>query len=385
MNLKNVFALILSLILSDNVTAQVLDESKELYDQGNIAFSQKEYKKADSLFTLSLLILPHPDTYYNRAVCRRKLNDFSGYCTDLGASAGLNDKDARRIYWRECAKSDTIFKKNNAEIANRTNFDTAELFLTYTYNSNFEYEKIDNQENILISRIKLNNDTIYRKCEQVQPPQFDRGMNGILTFVNINSKFAEYVENKNLYGKVYVALMIDETGQVFDSKVLFGLKDNSTLELAESFFKMPLWKPALFNNQKIKYQISLVINFNGAIKEVSEFAPLKRSLNETFTVVEEMPEFPGGPMEMMRFIQKTIHYPRRALEKGLSGRCFLRFVVNVNGSLSNIEVVKGVEKCPECDAEAIRTVQMMPLWKPGKQKGKPVNVFFNLPINFQLK
>ncbi|MDF2451497.1 MAG: TonB family protein [Bacteroidota bacterium] len=385
MNIKRILIFILPLLLNNIANAQIADESRALYDQGNIAFSQKEYKKADSLFTLSLLILPHPDTYYNRAVCRRKLNDFAGYCTDLGASAGLNDKEARKIYWRECVKSDTIFEKNNGELANRTNFDTAQLILAYTYNSNFDYEKIDNQENILISRIKLNNDTIYRKCIQTQPPQFDRGMNGVLTFININSKFAEHVQNNNLYGKVYIALMIDETGQVFDSKLLLGLEDNSTNELAESFLKMPSWKPAQFNNQKVKYQMSLVISFNGEIKEVAEFAPLKRSLSQVFTVVEKMPEFPGGPMQMMKFIQKTIRYPRNALEKGLSGKCFLKFIVNVDGSLSDIEVIKGVEKCPECDAEAVRTVQMMPKWQPGFQNGKPVRVFFNLPINFQLR
>lgn len=383
--MNKILLLLCCLFAFENFVAQESDESKELYDLGNVAFSQKEYKKADSLFTLSLNILPHPDTYYNRAVCRNKLNNFAGYCTDLAAAASLNDKESRRIYWKVCAKTDTIFKKGNAELANKTNYEVAELITSYEYNSNFDYEKIDSMGNILLSRIRLNNDTIYRKCEQVKPPEYNRGMNGILTFININSKFAEHVQNNNLYGKVYVAIMIDETGKVFDSKLLFGLKDNGTKDLAESFLKMPLWKSAELNGKTIKYQMSLVISFNGGITEVAEFAPLKRSLNEVYTVVQEMPEFPGGPMEMMKFIQKTIRYPKSALEKGASGKCFLKFVVNANGSLSDIQVIKGVERCPECDAEAIRTVQMMPLWKPGKQNGKPVNVFFNLPIGFHLR
>lgn len=383
--MNKILILLCSLFVFQDFVAQENDESKELYDLGNVAFSQKDYKKADSLFTLSLNILPHPDTYYNRAVCRNKLNNFSGYCTDLAAAASLNDKESRRIYWKVCAKTDTIFKKGNGELANITNYEVAELITSYEYNSNFDYEKIDSMGNILLSRIRLNNDTIYRKCEQTKSPEYNRGMNGILTFININSKFAEHVQNNNLYGKVYVAIMIDETGKVFDSKLLFGLKDNGTKDLAESFLKMPLWKPAEFNGKKIKYQLSLAVSFYGEIKEVLEFAPLKRSLSEVYTVVEEMPEFPGGPMQMMNFIRKTIRYPRTALEKGLSGKCYVRFVVNVNGSLSDIEVVNGVQKCPECDAEAIRTIQMMPLWKPGKQKGKPVPVFFNLPINFQLR
>lgn len=106
---------------------------------------------------------------------------------------------------------------------------------------------------------------------------------------------------------------------------------------------------------------------------------------EIFTVVEEMPEFPGGPMEMMKYIQKNIQYPQMAKEAGLSGKCFLKFVVNGNGNISDVQVLKGVPGCQECDKEAIRVVKSMPNWKPGKQNGRSVPVFFNLPINFQLK
>jgi len=117
-------------------------------------------------------------------------------------------------------------------------------------------------------------------------------------------------------------------------------------------------------------------NGNGVVEEK---AP------EIFTVVEEMPEFPGGAMEMMKYIQKNIQYPQMAKEAGLSGKCFLKFVVNGNGNITDVTVLKGVPGCGECDREAIRVVKSMPNWKPGKQNGRSVSVFFNLPINFQLK
>lgn len=117
-------------------------------------------------------------------------------------------------------------------------------------------------------------------------------------------------------------------------------------------------------------------NGNGVIEEK---AP------EIFTVVEEMPEFPGGAMEMMKYIQKNIQYPQMAKEAGLSGKCFLKFVVNGNGNITDVTVLKGVPGCQECDREAIRVVKSMPNWKAGKQNGRSVNVFFNLPINFQLR
>ena len=117
-------------------------------------------------------------------------------------------------------------------------------------------------------------------------------------------------------------------------------------------------------------------NGNGVVEEK---AP------EIFTVVEEMPEFPGGAMEMMKYIQKNIQYPQMAKEAGLSGKCFLKFVVNGSGNITDVTVLKGVPGCGECDREAIRVVKSMPNWKAGKQNGRSVSVFFNLPINFQLK
>jgi protein TonB len=118
---------------------------------------------------------------------------------------------------------------------------------------------------------------------------------------------------------------------------------------------------------------------NGTGTVIEEKAP------EIFTVVEEMPEFPGGPMEMMKYIQKNIQYPQMAKEAGLSGKCFLKFVVNGNGNITDVQVLKGVPGCQECDREAIRVVKSMPNWKAGKQNGRSVPVFFNLPINFQLR
>lgn len=106
---------------------------------------------------------------------------------------------------------------------------------------------------------------------------------------------------------------------------------------------------------------------------------------EIFTVVQEMPEFPGGQLEMMKYIQKNIVYPPSAREAGIGGKCFLRFVVNEDGKISGVEILKGVPGCPECDKEAIRVIKSMPSWKPGKQNGKEVKVYFQLPVNFVIK
>lgn len=101
-----------------------------------------------------------------------------------------------------------------------------------------------------------------------------------------------------------------------------------------------------------------------------------------YQIVEQMPEFPGGAEKMMKYLSENIKYPEEAKEKGISGRVFLSFVIEKDGSVSNVKVAKGIGKL--CDDEAVRVVKAMPKWKPGMQKGKPVRVNYMLPITFKL-
>ena len=104
---------------------------------------------------------------------------------------------------------------------------------------------------------------------------------------------------------------------------------------------------------------------------------------EIFKVVEEMPEFPGGAAKMMEFIQKNIKYPMMARESDIQGRVFVNFVVEPNGEISNVEVLRGIGG--GCDEEAVRVVKSMPSWKPGKQRGSAVRCAFTVPIIFKLQ
>lgn len=104
---------------------------------------------------------------------------------------------------------------------------------------------------------------------------------------------------------------------------------------------------------------------------------------EVFTIVEEMPEFPGGVQRMYEWIGQKIQYPQMEKESGIQGTVVVTFVVEKDGSISDVRVLKGVSK--GIDAEAVRRVEQMPNWKPGKQRGKSVRVQFNLPIRFTLQ
>ena len=104
---------------------------------------------------------------------------------------------------------------------------------------------------------------------------------------------------------------------------------------------------------------------------------------ELFQVVEEMPEFPGGMQECMKFLGKNIKYPPQAKENGIQGRVIVTFVIMKDGSITNANVVRGVD--PLLDKEALRVVNLMPKWKPGKQRGKAVNVKYTIPVMFRLQ
>jgi len=103
---------------------------------------------------------------------------------------------------------------------------------------------------------------------------------------------------------------------------------------------------------------------------------------EVYTVVEDMPQFPGGNEAMMQFIRENLVYPKMAKEVGLQGKVICNFTVGKDGEVYNVNVLRGIGY--GCDQEAIRVIKMMPKWMPGKQNGKPVNVKFNLPISFKL-
>lgn len=103
---------------------------------------------------------------------------------------------------------------------------------------------------------------------------------------------------------------------------------------------------------------------------------------QVFTFVEQMPEFPGGDAELIKFLVQNIRYPKYELDHDIQGKVLVKFVVADDGSIRDVTVARGVS--PGLDAEAVRVVKMLPKFKPGTQQGKPVSVYFNLPIVFKL-
>ncbi|WP_423129332.1 energy transducer TonB [Gaoshiqia sp. Z1-71] len=111
-------------------------------------------------------------------------------------------------------------------------------------------------------------------------------------------------------------------------------------------------------------------------KETEDDSPI-------FFIVEEMPEFPGGEMALRKFIANSIKYPVVAQENGVQGKVYVNFVVGKDGRVTDARVIRSVD--PALDKEALRVVNSLPLWKPGRQRGEPVRVSFSVPISFVLQ
>ena len=115
-------------------------------------------------------------------------------------------------------------------------------------------------------------------------------------------------------------------------------------------------------------------------KVVTQAAP---EPEKVFDMVEQMPTFPGGQQELMAYLGKNIKYPTIAQENGTQGRVIIQFVVERDGSITDVRVARGVD--PYLDKEAVRVVKSMPKWLPGKQNGKAVRVKFTVPVMFRLQ
>jgi len=151
---------------------------------------------------------------------------------------------------------------------------------------------------------------------------------------------------------------------------------------------MPKWTPGKQKGIDVRVRYTLPVQFSltAASQPVRQnpnsSAQSQVSDTDIFVIVETQPAFPEGDDARLEFLRQNMKYPEKAKEEGIQGRVVLQFIVEKDGSLSNVEIVRGVD--PELDAEAIRLVLSMPKWIPGKQRGVDVRVRYTLPVTFRL-
>jgi TonB family protein len=184
--------------------------------------------------------------------------------------------------------------------------------------------------------------------------------------------------SKSLLKRRFTMMTKSRSKQIARAKLLFALP------LALSMLLLISFSPDIIAQQEEKAaapkQTEKVVTKQGP--EDPPPPPKPQDEVPIFTVVEVMPKYPGGNDAMYAFLGENIKYPEKAQKEGISGRVYVTFVVEKDGSVSNVEVLRGAEA--SLDKEALRVVKLMPKWEPGTQKGKPVRVQYNLPIKFSL-
>lgn len=219
-------------------------------------------------------------------------------------------------------------------------------------------------------------------------PQFIRGEEARITYMQKVIKYPEQAKKDKIEGTVYVTFVVEKDGQISNAKVLRGIGGGCDEVALKAIQNMPPWIPGKQKGEAVRVQFNMPVSFNLGEKDKATDAaytePVKPDAgeDEVFVVVEDSPQFPGGDDARMAFIANTITYPIEARNKGIQGTVYVTFIIEKDGTVSNVKVLRGVHK--SLDEEAIRVVKNMPAWKSGRQRGKPVRVQYNMPVKFTL-
>jgi TonB family protein len=219
------------------------------------------------------------------------------------------------------------------------------------------------------------NDTIYFQAKE--GPKFPGGNEALQKFKAENVKYPKKMKNLGIEGMVAVRFNIEKNGSVSDIRILRGTSPAIDAEAIRVTRLMPAWQPGKENGKPVKCMN--MINYDFLL---TPRVPPVHEEGTPYVVVEEMPLFPGGDSSLLAFISKNTKYPDAAKANNIQGKVIARFCVTEAGGVDRISILKGVD--PELDAEAVRVINKLPEFKPGKQGGKPVPVWYMVPITFAL-
>ena len=230
-------------------------------------------------------------------------------------------------------------------------------------------------------------------------PSFPGGDKARMTFLSNNIIYPEISKERNEQGIVFISFVVEKDGRLTHIHVIRGVSTEIDKEVVRVIKKMPKWKPGKIKNEVVRSKFNMPVKFtlqggNTPPKDslfegvaTEDVMPVEENLgdkedDEIFVFVKENASYPGGPEARMKYIRENIKYPELAKEEGIQGTVYLNFVVEKDGSITNVKVLRGIGG--GCDEESIRVVKNMPKWKPAMQRGKPVRVYFNIPIKFTL-
>lgn len=225
-------------------------------------------------------------------------------------------------------------------------------------------------------------DTVIYQVVQFMP-EFPGGMVELMNYISSNVRYPADALAAGIEGRVTTMFIIERDGTLSNVQILRGIDPSLNAEALRVIRSMPTWKPGYQNDKPVRTRYTVPVNFRiQSSEKTSQINPPYIDENGIYQVVEKMPEFPGGVQALMSYIKDNLRYPEDAKAAGIKGRVTVQFVVNKDGSISNICKLRGVE--PSLDAEALRIVASMPTWSPGMQDGEAVAVRYTVRITFRL-
>ena len=235
------------------------------------------------------------------------------------------------------------------------------------------------------------NDSIYNIVEQM--PQFPGGNPAMFEYISKNVKYPQKAKDEGIQGRVFIQFVVEKDGSVGEVKLLRGIGGGCDEEGIRVVKSMPKWTPGQQAGKAVRvlYTLPIFFKLDDQTPQPNNKGDMQPDKNGVYQIAEEMPRFPGDDKALMVYLQKNLIMPEKY--KGNTDenpslaeyRTFVKFVVNEDGSISDIQLLRKSAEFKDLDEEAIRVVKSMPNWEPGKKEGKPVKVYFNLPIVFKFR
>jgi TonB family protein len=221
---------------------------------------------------------------------------------------------------------------------------------------------------------KTTQDTLPQEVFTVveEMPAYPGGNEAMFKFLIEKLKYPEKARQNKQEGTVVIQFIVDKKGKLLDQKVVRSISPEIDAEALRVVGLMPQWKPGLQKGQKVNVKFNLPIRF--MLDE--------KPAQEVFTEVEQLPTYRGGNEGLYQYIGNNLLYPKEAKEKGVEGIVYIEYIVEIDGSITNAKVLKGIGS--NCDEEALRVISGMPKWNPALQKEKAVRMQMILPIQFKL-
>ena len=303
-------------------------------------------------------------------------------------------EEAKAAYGEKGANGVILFRikeKSKTEILNALTKLAKEKDADEPLKVNIKYEGIK-EHSINAQQSTLTGDEIFQVVEE--QPMFPGGMQELMKYLQKEMKYPKEAQDKGIQGRVIVQFVVNKDGSICEANVVKSVDPLLDAEALRVVNAMPHWTPGKQRGEPVCVRFTIPVAFHLAEATAPKASELKQAATakttgstvdgeEVFLAVENLPEYPGGMQELMKYLQKEMKYPKEAQDKGIQGRVIVQFIVKKDGSIIEPEVVKPVD--PLLDAEAVRVVNAMPKWNPGKQRGQAVNVRFTLPVMFRLQ